>query len=65
MLAGGGIDTLDPQGAEFAFLGLSVAVCIGETFLVSVLCNCPDILAGEEITAGSGENLLAACPGGN
>ena len=65
VLTGGGVDTLYPQGAEFALLGLSVTVCIGETFLIGVLCNRPDVLAGEEITAGPAEDLLAACPGGN
>ena len=49
MLAGGGVDTLDPQGAEFALLGLAVAIGVGETFLVGVLCNCPDILAGRKL----------------
>ena len=62
VLTGGGVDTLNPQGAEFALLGLAVTVGVGETFFVGVLCNCPDILAGQEVAAGSGENLLAACP---
>ena len=56
------IDTLNPQGAEVALLGPTVAVCVGETFLVSVLCYGPDVLSGKEVTAGSLENLLAACP---
>ena len=62
VLTGGSVDTLDPQGTELALLGLAVAVGVSETFLVGVLCNCPDILAGQEIAAGSGKNLLAACP---
>ena len=39
------VDTLDPEGAEVALLGLAVAIGVGETFLVGVLCNCPDILS--------------------
>ena len=65
VLTGSGVDTLDPKGAEFALLGLSVTVCVSETFFVGVLGNRPDVLAGEEITAGPAEDLLAACPGGN
>jgi hypothetical protein len=62
VLACSRIDTLNPQGAEVALLVLAVAIGVGETFLVGVLCNCPNVLAGQEITAGSLENLLAACP---
>ena len=65
VLAGGGVDTLDPQGAEFSLLGATVAVSVGETFLIGVLRNRPNIFPGQEVTAGSLENLLAACPGGN
>ena len=64
VLTGGGIDPLDPEGAEVALLGLAVTVSIGQTLLISVLCYGPDILSGEEISAGSLENLLAASPGG-
>ena len=56
------IDTLDPECAEVALLGPAVTVSIGETFLVGVLGYGPNVLSCEEITAGSLENLLAACP---
>ena len=62
VLTGSGIDALDPQGAEFALLGLAVTVGVGETFFVGVLGYCPDVLAGQEVAAGFAENLLAACP---
>ena len=64
VLTGGGVDPLDPEGAEVALLGLAVTVGVGQTFLVGVLSYGPDILSGEEITAGSLKNLLAASPGG-
>ena len=65
VLTGGCVDPLDPEGAESALLVPAVTIGIGKAFFVGVLCNCPDIPPGEEITAGSPENLLAACPGGN
>ena len=64
VLTGGGVDPLDPEGAEVALLGLAVTVGVSQTFLVSVLSYGPDIPSGEEITAGSLENLLAASPRG-
>ena len=60
VLTGGGIDPLDPKCAEIALLSFPVTVCIGETFFVGVLCNRPNILPAEEVTAGSFQNLLAA-----
>ena len=62
VLAGGSVDTLDPQGTELTLLGPAVAVGVGETFFVGVLGDCPHVLAGQEVAAGSGKNLLAACP---
>ena len=62
VLTGSCVDTLDPEGAEIALLGLAVTVRIRQTFFVGVLRNCPDVLSGKEITAGSLENLLAARP---
>ena len=62
VLTSRGVDTLDPECAECAFLPATVAIGIGETFLVSVLGYGPDIPPGEEVTAGSAENLLAASP---
>ena len=64
VLTSGGVDSLDPEGAEVALLGLAVTIGVSQTFLVSVLSYGPDILSGEEITAGSLENLLAASPRG-
>ena len=64
ILTRGGIDPLDPKGAEIALLGLAVTIGVSQTFLVSVLSYGPDILSGEEISAGSLENLLAASPRG-
>jgi len=63
VLTRGSVDTLDPEGAEVALLGLAVTVSIGQTFLVGVLGYGPNILPGEEVTAGSLKNLLAACAG--
>ena len=54
VLTGSGVDSLDPEGTEITLLGLAVTI--------SVLRYSPDILSGEEITAGSLENLLAASP---
>ena len=62
VLTRGGIDPLDPEGAEVALLGLAVAIGVSQTFLISVLRYGPDVLSGEEISAGSLENLLAASP---
>ena len=64
VLTGGGVDSLDPKGTEITLLGLAVTVGVSQTFLVSVLSYGPDIPSGEEITAGSLENLLAASPRG-
>ena len=60
MLACSSIDTGDPKGAEVALFGLAVAVCIGETFLIGVLCYRPDILPGKEVTAGLFQDFFAA-----
>ena len=62
ILADGGVDTLYPEGTEFTLLGFAVTISVGKSFLVGVLCNCPDILAGQEVAASLAENLLAACP---
>ena len=45
VLTCGSVDTLDPKGAEVALLGLAVTIGVRETFLVGVLCYCPDILS--------------------
>ena len=64
VLTGGGVYSLDPKGTEITLLGLAVTVGVSQTFLVSVLGYGPDISSGEEISAGSLENLLAASPRG-
>ena len=45
VLTAGGVDPLDPEGAEIALLGPAVAIGIGESFLVGVLRYGPDILS--------------------
>lgn len=64
VLTSGSVDSLDPKGTECTLLGLAVTVGVGETFLVSVFRYSPDILSGEEVTAGSLKNLFAASPRG-
>ena len=44
VLTCGGIDSLDPKSAEVALLCFTITVCIGETFLIGVLCNRPNVL---------------------
>ena len=65
VLTAGGVDSLDPQSAEIALLGLAVTVCVGETFLVGVLRNRPNIPSRQEVAFGLLEDLLAARPGGD
>ena len=55
-----GIDTSDPESAEIALFVLAVAVCIGQTFLIGVLGNRPDVFPAEEITAGLFQDFFAA-----
>jgi len=65
VLTCGGVDSLDPKRAEIALLGTAVTVCVGETFLVGVLRNRPNIPSRQEVATGSFEDLLAARPGGD
>ena len=65
VLTCGGVDSLDPKGAEVALLGPAVTVCVGETFLIGVLRNRPNVLSRQEVATGSLEDLLAARPGGD
>ena len=65
VLACGGVDSLDPKSAEVALLVPAVTVSVGETFLVGVLRNRPNIPSRQEVTTGSFEDLLAARPGGD
>jgi len=57
--AGSGIDTLNPQGAEVALLGATVAEGVGETLLPSVLGNGPHVLACTKVTSGQTQNFLS------
>ena len=57
----GSIDTLNPQGAEVALLIAAVAIGVGQTLLISVLCYCPNILAGSKVTASELQNSLTFC----
>ena len=57
--AGGSVDTLNPQCAEVALLGATVAISVGETLLPSVLGNGPHVLAGTEVTSGQTQNFLS------
>ena len=50
--AGTCVDPLDPQGAELAFFGATVAVSINEAFLDLVFGDCPHILFATEIAFG-------------
>lgn len=59
--AGGGVDTLDPEGTEVALLVLAVAVGVGETFFPGVLGDGPHVAAATEIAAGEFQDFLAFC----
>ena len=52
VLACSRVDTGDPEGTECALLSFAVAVCVGQTFFVGILGYGPDVLPGEEVTAG-------------
>ena len=65
VLTCGSVDSLDPESAEIALLGPAVTVCVGETLLIGVLRNRPNIPSRQEVTTGSLEDLLAARPGGD
>ena len=53
------VDTLNPQCAEGALLVATIAECIGETLLPSILGNGPHILASTIVTSGQTQNLLS------
>ena len=57
--ASGGVDTLDPEGAEVALLGLTVAVGVGQALLPSVLGDGPDVAAAAVVAAGEFQYLLS------
>ena len=59
--AGSCIDTLNPKGAECALLVLAITVCIGETFLVGVLGNGPNVLTCAKVAACKFQDSLSLC----
>ena len=59
--AGSSVDTLNPQCAEIALLGATVAISVGKAFLPSILGYCPNILAGSKVATGELQNSLALC----
>ena len=61
LLACSCVNTLNPQGAEIAFLIATITIGVGQTFLPCVLGYCPNILAGSKIAAGKLQNSLALC----
>ncbi len=54
----GSVDTLNPQSAEIAFFVLTIAIRILETFLPSVLGNCPYIGTATKIASCEAHDLL-------
>ena len=54
------VDTLNPQSTELALLATTVGECVGETFLIGVFGNGPNVLASTELTFDALQNLLAA-----
>ena len=54
--AGGGVDTLYPQGAEVAFFHLAVAVSIQQPFFPGIFRNGPHVLAGQVIAPGKAQD---------
>ena len=65
LLAGGSVDTLNPQSAEIALLILAVAVSVGKTLFPSVFSYGPHIFAATEITTGEFQDFLTTCSGSN
>ena len=55
------IDTLNPECTESALLVLAVAICIGETFLPSVLGNGPNVLTCAKVAACKLKYSLSLC----
>ena len=60
VLTHGGVDTDDPQAAEFALLVSSVAISVGLTLFVRVLRHSPDILSRAELTFGLLQDFLSS-----
>lgn len=57
----GSVDTLNPESAEVALLGATVAEGIGQTFFPSVFGNGPYIAAATVVTAGKFQNFFTTC----
>ena len=60
ILAHGGVDTDDPQAAEFALLVSSVAISVGLTLFVRVLRHSPHVLSRAELTFGLLQDFLSS-----
>ncbi|MFM2135530.1 MAG: hypothetical protein RL021_930 [Bacteroidota bacterium] len=58
VLAGTGVDTLDPQAAEVALLGTTVTVCVLESFFDRVLGYGPNISSRTEVPLGELQDLF-------
>ncbi len=56
----GGVDTLDPQCAEVAFLLLTVAVSVGQTFFPGVFGDGPDVAAAAKVAACKFQDFFTA-----
>lgn len=59
MEAGTCVDTLNPNGAEVAFLGFAVTVCINETFFYCILGDGPNVFLPAEESFCEFEHLFA------
>lgn len=57
--AGGGVDALNPEGAEVVFFVLAVAVGVGQTFFPSVFGNGPNVFACAVVATGEFQNFFA------
>ena len=55
-----GVDTDDPQAAEFALLVSSVAISVGLTLFVRVLRHSPHVLSRAELTFGLLQDFLSS-----
>ena len=60
VLTHGGVDTDNPQAAEFALLVSSVAISVGLTLFVRVLRHSPPVLSRAELTFGLFQDFLSS-----
>ena len=65
VLAHGGIDALDPEGAEGALLTLAVAILILQRLLDGLLGDADRVLAAAIVALGGLQNFLVLGMGGN